>query len=289
MLEKRLWPNLLFIIFGFLTCVALWQIVLSPRSSGMFQMNTVYSLYTQNYTGFANPAHQLSVTDYNQLIDLNFSFVILNLVCNESSPLLLVLVHSSPKNFAKRRTIRETWGRKSEHVKILFMIGTVNSSDLQKTLENENRLHNDFIQGNFLDTYRNITYKHVMVFKYVIYHCPQAKYILKTDDDVFVNMPTMKKFLTVDLSPFGANKMLFCTPRKNTKVLRTYRSKWRVSFTEYPNRNYPTYCPGWTLLYSPDVIFALYKEAQRADYFWIDDIHITGTLTAKNPPHSHRY
>lgn len=46
-------------------------------------------------------------------------------------------------------------------------------------------------------------------------------------------------------------------------------------------RNYPTYCPGWTLLYSPDVIFALYKEAQKADYFWIDDIHITGTLTEK--------
>lgn len=29
------------------------------------------------------------------------------------------------------------------------------------------------------------------------------------------------------------------------------------------------------------MIFALYKEAQKADYFWIDDIHITGTLTAK--------
>lgn len=161
------------------------------------------------------------------------------------------------------------------------MLGTVNSTDLQKALEEENRSHNDFIQGSFLDTYRNITYKHVMVFKYAIYHCPQAKYILKTDDDVFVNMPTMKTFLTVDLSPYGASKVLFCTPRKHKKVLRTYRSKWRVSFSEYPDRNYPTYCPGWTLLYSPDVIFALYREAQKADYFWIDDIHITGTLTER--------
>lgn len=29
------------------------------------------------------------------------------------------------------------------------------------------------------------------------------------------------------------------------------------------------------------MIFALHKEAQKADYFWIDDIHITGTLREK--------
>ncbi|KAJ8922156.1 hypothetical protein NQ315_004091 [Exocentrus adspersus] len=247
----------------------------------MFRRTTVYSLYTKNSSGFSYPTQELPTADYNQLINLTFSFSVLNLVCNESSPMLLVLVHSSPKNFAKRKTIRDTWGKNEENVKILFMLGTVNSSDLQRSLEEENRLHNDFVQGNFLDTYRNITYKHVMVFKYVIYHCPQAKYILKTDDDVFVNMPMMKTFLSIDLSPYGANKLLFCTPRKHKKVLRTYRSKWRVSFAEYPNRNYPTYCPGWNLLYSPDVIFALYKEAQKAEYFWIDDIHITGTLAEK--------
>ncbi|KAJ8937655.1 hypothetical protein NQ318_003158 [Aromia moschata] len=242
--EKRLWPNLVFVLFGLLGCVVIWQTILSPSSSsGNFHLNTVYTLYTQNSTGFIYPMHQLPVTDYNQLIDLNFSFTILNLVCNESSPLLLVLIHSSPENFSKRKTIRETWGKGSDNVKILFMIGSVNSSDLQKTLEDENTIYNDFIQGSFLDTYRNITYKHVMVFKYVIYHCSKARYILKTDDDVFVNMPAMKNFLTVDLSPYGATRMLLCTPRKHTKVPRTYRSKWRVSFTEYPNRSYPTYCP----------------------------------------------
>lgn len=120
--------------------------------------------------------------------------------------------------------------------RFILFTGSVISSDLQKTLTEENTSYGDLIQGSFLDTYRNITYKHVMVFKYVLYHCPLAKFVLKTDDDVFVNMPTMKNFLAFDLSPYGANGVLFCTPRKNTKVLRTYRSKWRVSFTEYPNR-----------------------------------------------------
>jgi hypothetical protein len=44
---------------------------------------------------------------------------------------------------------------------------------------------------------------------------------------------------------------------------------------------YPTYCAGWAVLYSPDVVFLLYREAQRAEYFWIDDVHITGTLAAR--------
>ncbi|KAJ8982668.1 hypothetical protein NQ317_017658 [Molorchus minor] len=175
----------------------------SPKT---YQVKTVYTLYSHNSTGFYYPIHSLALTDYNELIDLNFSFTIINLVCNDSSPLLLVLVHSSPNNFEKRRTIRETWGKNSDSVKVLFMIGSVASSYLQRDLENENDMYNDFVQGSFLDTYRNITYKHVMIFKYVIYHCPQAKYILKTDDDVFVNIPSMENFLTVDLSPFWSQQ-----------------------------------------------------------------------------------
>ncbi|XP_018565101.1 beta-1,3-galactosyltransferase 5-like [Anoplophora glabripennis] len=280
--EKRLWSKVVFIWAGISSCVVFWKIAQCHRASpGVFPVNDVYTSNTQNCSRFSYPIDQLPATDYNRLINIDFIFSILNLVCNESKPLLVILVHSSPENFAKRKTIRETWGKNEEDVKILFMLGSVNSSDLQKTLEDENRSHNDFIQGNFLDTYRNITYKHVMVFKYVIYHCPQAKYILKTDDDVFVNIPTMKRFLTVDLSPYGANKVLFCVPVMNARVKRSYRSKWRIPFSEYPSGNYPTYCSGWTILYSPDVIFALYKGAQNADYFWIDDVYITGRLIEK--------
>jgi hypothetical protein len=113
------------------------------------------------------------------------------------------------------------------------------------------------------------------------YRCPGAKYLLKTDDDVFVNTPFLHEFLNTELSPLGARRLLLCNVKPSCLVKRTYRSKWRVSPQEYPGRWYPDYCPGWTILYSPDVAFTLYSAAQRSPYFWIDDVHITGTLAAR--------
>lgn len=188
-----------------------------------FNLNTVNSTY--NY-----PIQDLPSDDYKRLIDLqDFKFEILNTPCNESTPFVLILIHTSPKNYAKRKTIRETWGQIRENLKVLFMVGKVGDEKVMEDLQEENRVHKDFAQGNFNDSYRNMTYKHVMVFKYAIYHCPQAKYILKTDDDIFLNTPTMMDFITQDLSPYGAHNLLLCTPYSNARVLRSYRSKWRVS------------------------------------------------------------
>lgn len=121
MLEKRPWPNIGFILLVSLACVLLWKATVSPfTSSSKVSIPTVYTLLGQNHT---EPYYYFPTSDYNQLIDLNFTFITLNYVCNDTTPLLLVLVHSSPSNFAKRRTIRETWGRNSENMKVLFLLG----------------------------------------------------------------------------------------------------------------------------------------------------------------------
>lgn len=237
-----------------------------------------YTLNSANSTAFLYPT--LSPDDYSRLINLsNFKFLILNKCPAKGHQLLLlILIHSSPTNYAKRKTIRETWGQKRDLINVVFMLGAVENQTVMDDVRLENEKYGDIAQGNFIDSYRNMTYKHVMVFKYAIYYCPHAKYILKTDDDVFVNMPRMVDFLNLDLSPSGTNNLLFCTPYRNARAMRSYRSKWRVSFYEYPDRYYPPYCPGYALLYSPDVLFALYNKVQKSKYFWIDDVLITGIL-----------
>jgi len=76
-------------------------------------------------------------------------------------------------------------------------------------------------------------------------------------------------------------KLILCDAILTSKVKRSWRSKWRVSPKEYPGKEYPSYCAGWAILYSSEVVFPLYQEAQKEPFFWIDDVHVTGTLAKK--------
>lgn len=224
----------------------------------------------------------LPKNDYNSLIDIKFQFTILNLVCKQKSSdiSLLILVHSSVTHFSKRQVIRDTWGRASATMKIIFLTARASKEDVNVRLKRESDQFEDIVQGDFADTYHNITYKHTMGLKYAIYHCPEAKYVLKVDDDVFVNTPMLTTFLSEKVSVYGAKDVLMCILMVHTMTLRSYRSKWRISFEEYPHRYFPTFCRGLAIIYSPDVIFDLYKKAQEVKkYVKLDDVFYTG-LTA---------
>lgn len=242
-----------------------------------------------------NPVERLPKDDYTNLIDLkDFRFTINFSNCSSDSserikrdslksderrsPLVLVLVHSAPTNWYKRNTIRDTWGQHDPRAKLVFLLGAVNSSILQRRIEQENRMYDDIVQGSFLDAYRNMTYKHVMALKWFTYHCPEAKYILKADDDVFVNTPALYDVLETATQ---RRRLLFCQEIRKAPVKRTHRSKWYVSIPEYRNKYYPSHCPGYSIIYTPDVAFLLYREAQQQPYFWIDDVHLTGTIAQR--------
>ncbi|XP_013196576.1 beta-1,3-galactosyltransferase 5 [Amyelois transitella] len=225
----------------------------------------------------------LPATDdvYRQLIDIkDFKFLLNPDPCKEYSSglLLIVLVSSKPTNYQHRMVIRNTWGRKIDSTKVLFLLGEQNkSSGTFHDTYNESAIYGDVILGNFIDAYHNMTYKHVMGLKWVAHHCPAAKYVLKTDDDMVVNSHGLRMFLARQLSPWGARGLMTCQLLEHTLVQRSSRSKWRVSVEEFPDRYYPAYCAGWAILYSQDVVHKLLRIAQSIPQFWIDDVHITGT------------
>lgn len=280
-------------------CVSLWKISLQelPVVAEYENVEVTYSgsdgSSTKNdnkssKTTFITSTFQLDCLrkdDTTRLIDLyNFDYLINQDACDLNtsnyqvadgtpliSPIVLILVHSAPKNWQKRNVIRETWGQQDSRARIYFLLGAVNTSALQARLEEENYMFQDLIQGNFVDHYRNMTYKHVMALKWMVYNCANVKYLLKTDDDVFVNTPAVYDFL--DGNSYDRN-YLFCYKNEGARVKRSYRSKWRVGTKEYPGWYYPPYCPGFSIIYSTDVVFQLYKEAQQTRYFWIDDVSL---------------
>ena len=196
--------------------------------------------------------------------------------CNRSHPPhLLVLVHSAPGNLQKRRQIRATWGSVVQG-SLLFVLGEVDSGDLQSQLELENAQYQDLMQGTFRDAYRNMTYKHVTSLKWVHYFCPSASYILKTDDDTFINTPALLRILP---NRCLLSRLILCHLWVRVPVQRK-AYKWTVSRSEFEADVFPNYCSGTAILYSRDAALALYSAAQRTPYFWVDDVHVTGVLAA---------
>ena len=70
-------------------------------------------------------------------------------------------VKSSPFNFELRNLVRShIRNQRSEYNRTLFLIGTVPDEDSRKyQLTDEMKRFNDFIVGDFIDSYRNVTRK----------------------------------------------------------------------------------------------------------------------------------
>lgn len=104
---------------------------------------------------------------------------------------LLISVSSSPGNFKKRQTLRDTWTRRSlfPHTRLVFMLGDTTDAKTRDLLKLESHIYQDIVQSSsFMDAYRNLTFKFVMSLKWISEYCAASKYVLKVDDDVFTNM-----------------------------------------------------------------------------------------------------
>lgn len=225
--------------------------------------------------------------DFNQLIDFkSFKYIHTHRSCSElaKQPKVILAVHSAPTHFEHRVLIRETWGYKDPRALLIFLIAMVEDQSVQAKIDVEFDLYGDIVQGNFLDSYKNLTYKHVMVMKWFTYNCPDVPYLLKVDDDVFVNTPLLYEYIEVpsnESQEIHKEKLIFCGVSHTPPVIREIGNKWYVSPEEYPEDNYPTHCSGYTVLLSSDVAQQIYHKAQTLPYFWVDDVFVTGIVPAK--------
>ena len=199
-------------------------------------------------------------------------------ICDEDLFLLLYL-HTSPENFQRRALVRNTWGNQTYYsdfkIKVLFVLGKTDDKKVQETLDAEEEQYRDILQEDYKDSYKNLTYKGISALKYISENCQHVPYILKTDDDIFVNMyPIVRK-----LKEPRMKKFLMCLKWKgNMPVLRDPKSKWYVSKDEYKADMFVPYCSGCAYIMSSETAVSLHNASYYVNFFWVDDVHITGTL-----------
>lgn len=109
---------------------------------------------------------------------------------------LLVIVVSSADHFQARQAIRKTWGQFAVErgAYLLFLLGSTEDNQIQTKIIEEDKQHNDILQGQFNDHYYNLTLKTISMMKWISENCQNVKWVLKVDDDMFVNMQFIADF-----------------------------------------------------------------------------------------------
>jgi len=227
---------------------------------------------------------------------------------------VLGLVMTAPQNFKDREVVRSTWAKQfqeRDNVKIVFVMGmyTANTSiphhtppldqyenfipeeEMITQLIEEYEQYGDIIVEGFLDTYLNLTLKTSFGLKWIEKNCPNADFVLKVDDNVFVHTENLFNYLdsvkmdqdtfvingkniTMEYSFFG-NKWI------NANSNRHKNSKYYLPKEYYKEKKLPPFLRGMAYVFSGSLIKPLFYCVSHTDYIPGEDVFVSGICGSK--------
>lgn len=204
----------------------------------------------------------------------------------DANTAMVILVHSGTNNIAQRSAIRETWGEAAATgrwpneqkngscagLRLAFVLGMHQDETTNRAVREEHARFNDIVQGDFVDHYHNMTLKSLLDLKVVDERCPGVRYLLKTDDDMIVNLP----YLLLLLANKNLERSIMGPVNVGAKVHRS--GKWRLTRDEFPFASFPPYESGSAYVITGDMIHELFVTAEYVPPIFVDDVYVTGIL-----------
>lgn len=193
---------------------------------------------------------------------------------------LVVIVMSAPTHLEARTAIRQTWGHFGQRrdMSVLFMLGTTLDPKVEAILRKEQSMYNDVVRGRFLDSYSNLTLKTISTLEWVNTYCSKVKYLLKTDDDMFINVPRLLAFVNKHAKD---RNVIFGRLARKWKPIRNRKSKYYVSQAQFQQSVFPDFTTGPAYLLSSDTVRRLYDAALDQTYLKLEDVFTTGIVAHK--------
>ena len=194
---------------------------------------------------------------------------------NLSELFLVILVTSHLAHIDRRLLIRATWGKDSafkSRWKTIFVVGKSNQTNKIKTEEVyklENAVHGDLLKLDFVEDFYNLSHKVWKSFNWVLNNV-MFSYLLKVDDDVFVNVPQLLIFLKSASTP--TFKLYVGNCHAKARVRR--KGRYAVSKKDYSNKYYPSYCSGGGFILSKDVVHDVVEHYNQQEALVIDDVYV---------------
>lgn len=182
---------------------------------------------------------------------------------------------------------------------------------VQRVLGREHGRYGDLVQCQSRDTYTNLTLKSIAALEWIREYCPTARYLLKTDDDMFIDIRRLLRFIDkveteaaastsasgthpippINVDPnetFDTDDDKFessYSPRYDIELsptiwgrlahgwrpIRQHNSKYYVSRAQYAGRVYPDFCTGPAYLMTRSAVIPLYEGALGRDFDVMDE------------------
>jgi len=201
--------------------------------------------------------------------------------CERRKPFLVLMVPVAPDDKAHRNVIRSTWGGEREAlgraVALFFLMGLhaapragAGAAWTNERLLRESREHGDLIQSDFLDSYKNLTIKTMVMLEWLDAHCPGAAYAMKVDTDMFLNLPKLVGMLA------SAPRTGYMTGQvqAGAAVHRYRTSKWFLPVEIYPAASFPRYALGMGYVFSLDLAERLLEASRHVRAVYIEDVYL---------------
>lgn len=252
-----------------------------------------YSIKQQQVNSLPSVANKLSgyiVTVISKPILTPITNDILNAIdmCRTVSPYLIIMVPSAPGHIKQRQAIRDTYARLSRDrvsnvygwqvrhiVRVMFVLGK-GTDYIDERVKGENIEHNDILQFDFKDSYYNLTRKMLNGFKWISTHCENVTYVLKANDDVFVN--TIALLIQLKKHPIPDVGAVFGFIYHGTRLWRF--GKWAISADIHPEKILPEYVSGTAYTLTANVLPKIVQEAELLPYIQAEDTYITGIIAS---------
>ncbi|BFZ22578.1 hypothetical protein BsWGS_25617 [Bradybaena similaris] len=223
----------------------------------------------------------------------DFNYVLKpNVSCSNEDVTLVICVPITSTNYEGRAVVRQTWGsyayNTSNKARLVFFIGLIppesehSTAYTQRNITEESSQYGDILQEDFIDSYRNLSLKSVAILKWVSLFCNATRFVLKADDDMYVNIPFLVKTLhQYSLDKSRPEAYVVGSLQVNAQPNRDSSSKWHTPTSVFSLNTYPNYVSGTAYAMTGIAAALLYQASLRVPSFWLEDIYITGICAKK--------
>lgn len=271
--RKRYCGFILLILLFFFFVILHYNVVYNQMQS---------SYFSNDGTVITVPGWELNksrnVSDYIFPDDITTIITSRSICSSKYPPRILLIICSGTENFLSRSAIRKTWAQSAYekfNISVVFLMGVSLDEEINERIKHESEVHNDVIVEDFIDTYNNLTVKTLMLLKWVKNNCNNTSYIMKTDDDVYINMNNLIQLID-SLPEHKTRNVLLGKLLCGSAPISNPNNKWYMPSYMYPYKVYPYYLSGVGYLMSLQVALRLYEEAFSIPIIHMEDVYITG-------------